>query len=135
MTVTVTTRATVEGRMESVSEVWGGGAYMLVPALVFSGCNWTGCIMEAVLALTGRSSLIRVCQGINRPAKTNQADGEKARSVSVNTTPPTTHTTHHHHHTPSPTSSLTETSHQFTVKISLQETCGWLEILIRVDFI
>lgn len=121
--------STVDGRRGSVY-VAGGveGESVHVSACivcrVFSGCSWTGCIMEAVLALAGRSSLIRVCQGINSPAKTNQANGEKARSVSVNTTPP-----------PFLPGFLTETSRQFTVKISLQETCGWLEILIRLDFI
>lgn len=85
--------STVDGRRGSVY-VAGGveGESVHVSACVvcrvFSGCSWTGCIMEAVLALAGRSSLIRVCQGINSPAKTNQANGEKARSVSVNTISP-----------------------------------------------
>lgn len=126
MTVTATTpRLMGEGKLCMWRGVEGESVHVsaCIVCRVFSGCSWTGCIMEAVLALAGRSSLIRVCQGINSPAKTNQANGEKARSVSVNTTPPNL------------PRSLTETSRQFTVKISLQETCGWLEILIRLDFI
>lgn len=92
---------------------------------VFSGCSWTGCIMEAVLALPGRCSLIRVCQGINGAAKTNQANGGKARSVSDNTIPPSSSSSF---------SSLPGTKRQFTVKVSLPETCGWLGG-IDLDFI
>lgn len=67
------------------------------------------------MALPGRCSLIRVCWGINSPPKTKQANGEKARHISVYTPPlPPLHW-------------LTETSRQFTVQ---EEAFGWLAILI-----
>ena len=39
--------------------------YVMCVCGVFSGCSWTGCIIDVLLALPGSCSLIRVCQGIN----------------------------------------------------------------------
>ena len=71
---------------------------------VFSGCSWTGCIIDVLLALPGSCSLIRVCQGINRLKKANQGNREKARSISLIRIPP------------SPLRPLAETSHHFKGK-------------------
>lgn len=54
----------------------------------FSGCSWTGCIIDVLLALPGSCSLIRVCQGINRLKKANQGNREKTRSISLIRIPP-----------------------------------------------
>lgn len=77
----------------------------------FSGCSWTGCIIDVLLALPGSCSLIRVCQGISSLRKANQENREKARSAS-------------HHHPPLP--HRNQPSFKGKKGLSTYETSGWV---------